>query len=407
MNNKLKERLPLFFLAIILAVSSFFAGTVIDVGGENDIDKISALANKEEGMPNNVDFSPFWKVWNILEEKHIGSEEINTEERVWGAIKGLADSFGDSNTVFMPPRESEMFEVDIQGHFEGVGMQVGIRNGELTVIAPLKGTPADEAGIESGDIIISIDEEDAFEMSLNEAVYNIRGEKGSTVTLNVFREGVDKPFDISVIRDVIDIPTIDTTLRNDGIFVIELYNFTGQVTSLFREALDEFNASGSDKLILDLRGNPGGFLQASIDLAGYFLPAGEVVVVEVFGDGRDDKIYRSRGDKLISVNDIDMAILIDQGSASASEILAGALREHEVATLIGRTTFGKGSVQELVRVTSDTSVKVTIAKWQTPDGHIIEEQGISPDIEIEFTAEDREDDRDSQLNGAIEFLLGR
>ncbi len=396
--------LAISVLVVIMIVGSFFGGVV--VGQEQrPIDKVAELDNKEEGKPQMVDFSVFWKTWNELEENHIRASEIPVEERVWHAVKGLTRAYGDPNTVFMPPQESEDFEAEISGRFEGVGMEIGERDGLVTVISPLQGTPAEEAGIEAGDKIIRIDGESATDMNVEQAVRLIRGEKGTEVVLTVSREGVDDPFEIPIVRGVIDIPTIDTELRDDGIFVIKLFNFTGQSVSKFQEAMVEFDQSGADKLILDLRNNPGGFLHASVEVASYFIPAGEVIVKERFRSNRQANVYRSKG-YVDPDRDIDVIVMINQGSASASEIVAGALRDHGEATVVGYTTFGKGSVQEVIPITSDTSLKVTIAEWLTPEGESFEGEGIEPDVKIEVTREDIEAGVDPQLDRAVDILLG-
>lgn len=378
-------------------------------------------------MPEELDFDAFWRAWNTLEKKYVPASTtapvISDEERMWGAIRGLADSFDDPYTVFLPPEEASMFEEDISGNFEGVGMEVGIRDGITTVIAPLKDTPAYHAGIQSGDKILRIDEQATDGMSLNRAIMLIRGEKGTEVSLLIARDGEDEFLEIGVVRDVIAVPTIETEvrlgengevagggsgLREDGVFVIRLFNFSAVSPHLFRNSLREFINSGSDKLVLDLRGNPGGFLEAAVDMASWFLPLGKVIVREDFGNadinGTEPRVHRSKGYDVFD-DDLKMVVLIDQGSASASEILAGALSEHGVATLVGAQTFGKGSVQELVDITDDTSLKVTIARWLTPKGASISDGGVSPDVPVEFTLEDFEAGRDPQLEKAIEVAV--
>ncbi|MFT5352162.1 MAG: carboxyl-terminal processing protease, partial [Candidatus Paceibacteria bacterium] len=237
-----------------------------------------------------------------------------------------------------------------------------------------------------------------------EAVSKIKGEKGTEVVITVAREGVAETIDISITRDNIKIPTVDTELRSDGVFVISLYNFNANATNDFRRALREFMLAKTDKLILDLRGNPGGFLTAAIDISSWFLPAGKIVVKEDFGGKEDEEVFRSRGYNIFNDN-LKMAILVNGGSASASEIVAGALQSHGIAELIGTNTYGKGSVQELMDITEETSLKVTIARWLTPNGKSISDGGLSPDIEVEFTNEDFEAKKDPQLDAAIDYLL--
>ena len=241
-------------------------------------------------------------------------------------------------------------------------------------------------------------------MAVDAAVKLIRGEKGTSVKLLIVRNGDVKPIEISVVRDTINIPTIDTKLRSDGIFIISLYSFSENSPSLFTKALREFVISGSDKLILDLRGNPGGYLEASVDMASWFLPTGKVIVREDFGKKQKEEVYRSKGYDIFS-DKLKMVILINRGSASASEILTGALSEHGKATVVGERSFGKGSVQELVNITNDTSLKITIARWLTPNGKSISEEGITPTYVATSSEKDLKDGRDVQLEKAVEILL--
>lgn len=366
--------------------------------------KVEGLSNVQNSEADVVSFEPFWKAWNLLNEKYVDPDGISAEERLWGAIAGLTASFEDPYTVFLPPEEKAMFDEDISGNFEGVGMEIGIRDEVLTVIAPLKSTPAEIAGILPGDKIIEIDGETTLNMTIDQAVKIIRGERGTEVVLTVARDGREEPLEISITRDVINVPTVNTTLRDDGVFVLELYNFNSPSTDLFRGALQEFIDSGSDKLILDLRNNPGGYLNAAIDVSSWFLPAGKVVVMEDFGRNEGNKQHRSKGYDVFNEN-LEMVILVNEGTASASEIVAGALSEHGIATLVGTTTFGKGSVQELIPVTKDTSIKITVARWLTPEGNQISEGGLAPDVEVPMTLEDLEARSDPQLDRAVEILL--
>lgn len=398
-----REHIHVVLAAILIAAVSFFAGRV---AGNTDhlASPATTLENKEVGQPAEVDFSPFWTAWNTLNEKYVPATTTNTatdEEKVWGSIKGLADSLGDPYTVFLPPVEAEIFEGDVRGNFEGVGLEIGVRDNILTVIAPLKGTPADRAGIEAGDKIIEIDDVSTLDMTTDKAVSLIRGPGGSSVSFTIVREGRDEPFTVNVVRDVIDIPTINTELLPSGVFIIELYNFSAMSPNLFRDALREFINSKTSKLVIDLRSNPGGYLEAAIDMASWFLPPGKVIVREDFGGNKEERIYRSKGYNIFNDN-LKLAILVDSGSASASEILAGALQEHGKATLVGSQTFGKGSVQELVKITPETSLKVTVARWLTPEGNSISDGGLTPDVVIEA---DAESSGDPQLEGAIEVLL--
>ena len=384
-----------------LVYSIVFGAVLFGVGflfghGQTELTEVNA--------PEKLDLRAFYEVYEVVQDKFVSSDsdfEFDEDALVYGAIEGMIDALGDPYTVFFPPKESLEFQETIGGEFEGVGMEVGMEDDLLTVIAPLKGTPAERAGIKSGDIIIAIDDTAVQGKSIDDSISLIRGEKGTEVAVSVIREGEDEILRILIIRDVIEIPTLRTEVR-DGIFIISLYNFTGSVKQDFKRALTEFITSGEDKMILDLRGNPGGYLDASIDIAGYFLPTGKVIVREDFGnDG--ERLLRSSGG-IFAEGEVDLVILIDGGSASASEIVAGALSEHGAATTMGEQTFGKGSVQELVPSSGKTSLKITVARWLTPNGVSISENGLEPDIIVEFEENDYENEYDRQMEEAVEFL---
>ncbi len=397
------------FSAMLLSftVAAFLFGIHIGYDNRPEVQKILSLTNTEGPLPfeeARVDFSPFWKTWNTINEKFISTASTTADqEKVWGAIGGLVDSLNDPYSIFLPPQESETFAENISGNFGGVGMEIGVQEGILTVIAPLKNTPAEKAGILSKDKILKIDETETVKMRVDEAVRLIRGPIGTEVSLIIKREGTEKPFEVKIKRDIITIPTIDTEKLPEGVFLIKFYNFSGNSPQLFREALREFVLSGMDKLIVDIRGNVGGFLEAAVDTTSWFLPPGKVIVTEDFGGSKDDIIYRSRGYNVFNKN-LKLVLLIDGGSASASEIFAGALSEHGIAKLVGGKTFGKGSVQELINITEDTSLKITVANWLTPNGKSFSGNGIVPDYEVEWSQKDKEAGKDPQLEKAIEIV---
>jgi carboxyl-terminal processing protease len=401
----LRKHAAVVALVFVVGVGSYFVG--VEKGSHRLSNAASALEGENTERPSNVDFSAFWKAWNLINEKYVPAsttaEQISDDEKVYGAIQGLAGSLEDPYTVFFPPVEAEIFESDIRGNFEGVGMEVLAQGGAITVIAPLKNSPAERAGMQAGDRIIRINEKETAGLSTEDAVLIIRGPRGTSVKLTIVRPGVKEPFEVSIERAVIDIPTINTQALPGGVFKIDLYSFSLNSPNLFRNALREFILSGNDKLILDLRGNPGGYLEAAIDMASWFLPSSKVVVKEDFGGRREEKVYRSRGYDIFT-EDLKFVILVDKGSASASEILAGALQEHGKAKIVGERTFGKGSVQELVDITSDTSLKLTVARWLTPNGNSISEKGVAPDVAVELTTADRTAGKDPQLNKALEIL---
>lgn len=392
-------------LAMLLAVATFFSG--LHIGSDMKLEaSLASLFRPETKADTSIDLSEFWHVWNLLEEKFVSGTTtpgVSREERIQGAIGGLVDSYGDPYTVYLPPEDASAFADEISGNFSGVGMEVGIRDDIVTVIAPLPESPAEKAGILVGDAIIKIDDTTTEGMSTDEAVRRIRGEKGTEVRLTIYRDGDTELREFTIVRDTIVIPTSKTEVRGD-VFIISLYSFNALAEAEMQNALREYVQSGKKKLILDLRGNPGGYLESAVSIASYFLPLGKVVVREHFGEGMSEELYRSSGKELGRSAPEKMVVLIDGGSASASEILAGALKEHGVATLIGGTTFGKGSVQELVELEDGSSLKVTIAQWLTPNGTSISNGGLTPDITVEVTDEDREADRDPQLERALQFL---
>jgi len=317
-------------------------------------------------------------------------------------IQGLAESLGDPYTFFLPPVEQKQFEEDLSGEFTGVGMEIEIKDEMLTVVAPLKGTPAEKAGVKPGDIVLEINGTNTKGLDITTAVNRIRGPKGTEVVLKMAREGWTEPRDITVIRDVINVPIVETETKPNGVFVISVRNFTANSPALFRSALREFVESGSTKMVLDLRGNPGGYLEAAVDMASWFLPSGKIVVTEDYAGHQANVDHRSRGYDIFNAN-LRMVILVDKGSASASEILAGALKQHEKGQLVGMSTFGKGSVQELVPITGVTSLKITVARWLMPDGMQIPHDGLKPDIEVKIP-EDNPAGSDPQMDKALELL---
>jgi carboxyl-terminal processing protease len=394
-------------IAALILVLGFIGGSSF---GGSPVASLSTDAN----MPEGVDFSPVWRAWSIIDEKFVpasvatstviaSSTADRNQERVWGMVEGLASSLNDPYTFFLPPAENEQFGEDMSGKFEGVGMEIAVRDQVLTIVTPLKGTPAERAGLKSGDKILKIDGKDTHDLDVSGAIKLIRGPKGTIVTLTIAREGDAKVREVEVTRDVINVPIVTTKNRDDGVFVIQVSQFTANSTDHFRNALREFVQSGKTKLVLDLRGNPGGYLDAAVDMASWFLPSGKVVVTEDYAGHADNIVHRSSGYNVFNEN-LKMVILVDRGSASASEILADALRHYGIAKMVGTNTFGKGSVQELVTITQDTALKITVARWLGPDGEQIPLTGIVPDVEVAVSEEDLKAKRDPQLDKAIEML---
>jgi carboxyl-terminal processing protease len=384
----------------------------------------SYVQNKD----SSIDIKTFWKVWDILDNEFVTTQhkdklgqEISTtstseysglskeERRIYGAIKGMVDSEEDPYTTFFTPEEAKSFETEIKGSFDGIGMEVGKKDGVITVIAPLPGSPSEKAGMKTGDKVIRINDKTTLDMSVDEAVKMIRGPKGTEVIIQVYRDGVDKPIDFKITRDTIQLPTLDKFYDiKTGVYTIKIYSFSEQVDSLFKAAIQDFALSKSDKLIIDLRGNPGGYLESAVDISSYFIPAGNVVVSQDYGGNKKMEYLRSLGYDLLKNKNPKIVVLVDDGSASASEIVAGALQDSKLATVIGEKTFGKGSVQEYIKITEKTGLKVTIARWLTPNGNSISVSGLNPDISVSnSTSTTQEQIRartDNQYLKAVEFL---
>jgi len=351
--------------------------------------------------PEDIDFSLFWEAWKKLEEKYADKEKFNVQEMIYGAISGMVKSLDDPYTVFLTPEDTKRFIEDVKGTFEGVGMEIGIRKGQLQVIAPLEGTPAQKAGLRAGDKILKVDDTLTAELTIDQAVDLIRGPKGTEVRLTIYREGWEETKEIPIIRGVIEIPSLKWEILENNIVYIQLYQFSEKASFDFRVAAIEILNSPAEKIILDLRNNPGGYLEVAQDIAGYFLEKGQIVAIEDFGQG-EQKEYLAQGTGWFK--EYPMIVLINEGSASGSEILAGALRDNRQILLIGEKSFGKGSVQELESLKGGSSLKITIAKWLTPKGDFITDVGLEPDVKIKMTSEDYEKDLDPQIDKAIEII---
>lgn len=357
--------------------------------------------NTEDGKDREIDFTLFWRVWDILKEKYLGRESLDAKTLFYGAIDGMLSATGDPYTTFFSPEENREFKEDLTGSFEGIGAEMGMKNEILTVIAPLDDSPALAAGIQAGDRVLKINGEPTSNIGLEEAVDRIRGPKGTEVVLSIFRNGEEEIRDITVKRDTIVVKSVKLEER-DGVAVLRLGRFGDDTSRDFDQAVRTVVERGSRGLVLDLRNNPGGLLGTSVDLAGHFLPAGSVAVIEEHADKSRRELKTSGAGRLVN---LPVVILINEGSASASEILAGALKDNrDDVVLVGKKSFGKGSVQELIPVSRDTSVKITVAHWLTPKGNQINNVGISPDVDIAFERDEKNPEQDTQLDRALEEL---
>lgn len=398
-------------VVLILLAVSFFLGMYLP--GKNE--KLKTLAKNEaiylgnvagigvmphEGkISQDIDFNLFWNVWDELKKDYVDKDKMKDKELFYGAIRGMVASVGDPYTIFMDPQVAQEFSNDLAGTFSGIGTEIGIRHDILTVVAPLDGSPADIAGIKAGDKIYAINGTSTINMSIDGAVRLIRGPKGTEVTLSIVRAGLDKPKDFKIVRDNIVVKSVKTK-EKDGMFIIEVSNFNNDTMDLFNKAVTQAVELNPKGIILDLRNNPGGYLETAIDMASQWVEDG-VIVSEKFSDTKKND-FSARG--RARLKDFKTVVLVNQGSASASEIVSGALKDHKKATIVGKQTFGKGSVQSLNQFTDGSSLKVTIAKWLTPNGDCINEIGIKPDVEVDLKPEDINTDKDPQMDKAFEIL---
>jgi len=350
----------------------------------------------------NVDFTLFWDAWQALKEKFIDANKFDSQKMLYGAISGMVQSLDDPYTIFLDPQENKKFMEDVSGKFEGVGMEVGQKKGQLQIVSPLEGTPAQRAGLRAGDKIVKIDEALTVDMTVDEAVSKIRGQKGTQVKLTIFRDDWSNTKEFTLVRDIIEVPSLKWEIKNNDIAYIRLYQFSEKASNDFRKASLEILRSPAKKIVLDLRNNPGGYLEISREIASLFLEKGSLVATEDFGGKQEAKKYLAGGNNVLS--QMPLVVLINQGSASAAEILAGALRDNRQIKLVGETSFGKGSVQEIKNLQEGSALKVTVAKWLTPNGQSISEHGLEPDARVEITDKDYEQGKDPQLDKALEII---
>ena len=390
MTKKTNKHFLILFLLLFAVLGG--AGAGFYFGSDYTRQHYNQLSQK-------IDVTAILDALNIIEEKYVG--DIDYQKMLYGAIRGLVRGVGDDYTDYFDPQEAKLFQEDISGSFEGVGIEITMRDGQLVVVSPIEGTPAYKAGILPKDKILKIDDTLTNELTLEEAALRIRGKKGTPVKLTIYREGWKEPKEIEIIRDKIIIPWVKVEFIDDDIAHLSILQFPENVDSQFREAAQKILDKGVKKIILDLRNNPGGIFSKAIDIAGWFLERGDVVVYEKLSDGTEIP-YQAKGNSKLS--DAKLVILVNEGTASASEILAGALKENKKnVKLIGEKTFGKGTVQEAVNF-REGLIKVTVAYWLTPHKKMIEKFGLQPDIEVKMTEEDLEADRDPQLEKAIEII---
>ncbi|MBN2884927.1 S41 family peptidase [Patescibacteria group bacterium] len=397
------KRSRIWLTVFVLMAVSFAAGLNLSTNRQKNVNQQIAYSPESQFIQNepSFNFNLYWEVWNRLKSDYVDKNMIEDEEMFYGSLRGLASSMNDPYTIFMDPTEAKEFADDLSGTFEGIGAEVGMRNDIVTVIAPLSGMPAEKAGLRSGDKVYAIDNVSTLGLSIDQAVKKIRGPKDTPVKLTVIREGEDRPMDITIIRGLIVVKSVKTNFREDGVFVITVSNFNDDTIDLFNQAIKEILTKNPKGIVLDLRNNPGGYLDTAISMASAWVKEGPVVV-EQFGEGRRQEYFADGNN---SLGEFKTVILINGGSASASEIVAGALRDYHKASLVGEQSYGKGSVQSLRDLSDGSTLKVTVAKWLTPAGDFIDEKGITPEYEVKLTKEDVDSEKDPQMDKALELIL--
>ena len=402
--------LPVIGLVLVIIVSfgsGYYAGE--ERGAQRAIGS-GQVFGKETGPPadylkSDVNFDLFWQVWKLLQEQYV-DRPISETKLFYGALTGLVSGVGDPYTVFFDPKTANDFNQELSGSFEGIGAEIGLRDNKIVIIAPLPGTPAEKAGLRPKDHIIAIDGKDTGGMALDMAVAAIRGKGGTEVVLKIIRNGVAEPLEVKIVRATIIIKSVEFSMKTApdstraDIAYIKISHFNEDTSDNFAAAVNKVLAENPRAIILDLQNNPGGFLETAVDVASYWVKSGPIVVQQSRGEGRNEFPARGqaplRGEKTI--------VLVNAGSASASEIVAGALQDYEAATIVGEKTFGKGSVQELQSLSDGSAIKITVAKWFTPKGRSIDGAGIEPDVVVAVDRAKAEEDKDPVLERALELL---
>lgn len=393
------------FVWIIAVVMAFFVGWQYGHSGYKlDVEGVKSFVERNrEQAPREVNWSLLWDTISDINEKYV-NRPADLQMILYGAVEGAVNSLDDPYSVFLAPKQAEDFKNELEGTLEGIGAEIAIKNDRLIVVTPLDDSPAIKAGLRPGDYIFKVDEQETAELSLEEAVKKIRGPAGTKVLLTVFHKGQTKPTEVSITRAKIEVKSVEAEIKKVGarkIGYLKLRRFGEDTSGALDKIISDFLIRDIDGLIFDVRNNPGGFLETAVEVASNWVKGGDPVVIQKLGDGSED-VFRAEGQARLA--SVPTVVLINGGSASASEIVAGALRDYGLAKLIGEKSFGKGSVQELISLPDKAQLKLTIAKWLTPTGHDLNKEGLEPDIKVEFKEEDFQDDRDPQLDKAIEEL---
>jgi carboxyl-terminal processing protease len=392
-------KLSNFLFTALLLIISFI------LGGFYFQDYVYSFINSNSKLSNNLETNSLQKVYNFLREEYLYPDKFEDKTTAeLGAVKGLVESLDDPYTVYFSKDEYKDFSESLDGKFQGIGAEIGLREGQLIIISPIKGTPASKAGLLPGDAIITINGESTFGLSVDKAVTKIRGEKGTEVKLEIAREGQTGIQEFVIVRDTIDVPNIKTQ-EKDGVGIISLAQFQVESAQELDQEIIKLQEKGIKNIVLDLRNNPGGYLQAAVDVVELFTPKGSVAVIE---KGRESNMVKElKTKKAPKYEEINLVVLVNQGSASASEIVAGALRDLKEIKLVGQQTFGKGLVQSTKDFSDGSVLKYTIAEWLTPSGLAINKEGIKPDFEVKLTPDDIKAEKDPQLDKAIEIIKSK
>jgi carboxyl-terminal processing protease len=396
-------------LVVIFVIVSLVIGFV---AGQESTSKYlptgGNITNTNQPLPSylgkDVDFSLFWNLWERIHSEYLEQPVVDTK-LFYGALEGMVAGLGDPYSVFMDPVTAKKFDSELQGNFDGIGAEIGLKDNILTIIAPLSGTPSAKAGLKPGDKILAIDKVDTTAMSVDYAVTLIRGARGTKVNLLILSQGENESRNVEITRSRIEIPLVTGELKNlpnskDKVAYIKLVHFASDTDNTFRSVLAQLTTQGPKGIIIDLRNNPGGYLDQAIAISSHWVAKGVVVKEQLIPPNFKEHMSIGGGE----LAGTPTIILVNQGSASASEIVAGALQDLKLATIVGEQTFGKGSVQNLEELPDGSAVKLTVAKWFTPQGRSIDKNGIKPDIEVKFSKEDVEKGTDPQLDRALELL---